>query len=85
MGIEEFLDEDQKNKDVEFIAYRKYYQRIIKHCDFSYRKVLENSNNAISTWFFGHSLASSDKDILTHLLPSSDLASQFSSPPQKAM
>lgn len=79
LGIEEFLDEDQKNKDVEFIAYRKYYQRIIKHCDFSYRKVLENSNNAISTWFFGHSLASSDKDILTHLLPSSDLASQNSS------
>lgn len=83
LGIEEFLDEDQKNKDVEFISYRKYYQRIIKHCDFSYRKVLENSKNAISTWFFGHSLASSDKDILTHLLPSSDLASQFS-PPQKS-
>ena len=31
VGIDEFLPDDQKNKDIEFIDYRKYYQRIIKN------------------------------------------------------
>lgn len=82
LGIEEFLDEGQKDRDIEFIGYRKYYQRIVKHCDFSYRKVLNKPQNSLSIWFFGHSLALSDKDILINLLPSSNLASQFSKTPK---
>ena len=76
LGIEEFLSEDQKNKDIEFINYKKYYQRIVKHCDFSYREMLEKQDDAITTWFFGHSIGSSDKDILINLLPHSDFIYQ---------
>ena len=74
LGIEEFLAADQKNNDLEFIGYRKYYQRIVKRCDFSYRKKLGEESGKIITWFFGHSMASSDGDVLVNLLPSSDLA-----------
>jgi hypothetical protein len=74
LGIEEFLAADQKNNDLEFISYRKYYQRIAKRCDFSYRKYLEKNKDSLDVWIFGHSVASSDRDILTNLLPSSDLA-----------
>lgn len=74
LGIEEFLDEGQKDRDIEFIGYRKYYQRIVKRCDFSYRKKLGEESGKIITWFFGHSMASSDGDVLVNLLPSSDLA-----------
>lgn len=76
LGIEEFLDEGQKDRDIEFIGYRKYYQRIVKHCDFSYREMLEKQDDAITTWFFGHSIGSSDKDILINLLPHSDFIYQ---------
>lgn len=71
VGIDEFLPDDQKNKDIEFIGYRKYYQRIIKKCDFSYRKYLQDAGGVI-TWFFGHSMAATDRDILIHLLPLED-------------
>lgn len=74
LGIEEFLPEGQKNKDIEFIAYRKYYQRIVKRCDFSYRNYLEKQGGRSVTWIFGHSLAVSDKDVLIKLLPCSDFA-----------
>lgn len=71
VGIDEFLPDDQKDKDIEFIDYRKYYQRIVKKCDFNYRRYLK-SEDGIITWFFGHSMAVSDKDILVHMLPSGD-------------
>lgn len=76
LGIEEFLGENQKNKDIEFISYRKYYQRIVKHCDFSYRKQVNSRDFPINTWFFGHSLSFSDKEILINLLPCSEFVTQ---------
>lgn len=30
LGIDEYLTDDRRNKDVEFIAFKKYYQRIYK-------------------------------------------------------
>ena len=71
VGIDEFLSDDQKDKDIEFIDYRKYYQRIVKKCDFNYRRYLE-SEDGVVTWFFGHSMAPSDRDILVNMLPSED-------------
>lgn len=76
LGIEEFLGDNQKNKDVEFISYRKYYQRIVKYCDFSYRKQVNSRDAPINTWFFGHSLSFSDKEILINLLPCSAFVTQ---------
>ena len=30
LGIDEYLDDDRKNKDLEFLTFKKYYQRIYK-------------------------------------------------------
>lgn len=69
IGIDEFTIEEPKDRD--FLAYRKYYQRIVKKCDFNYQKIIsENEDSYI--WFFGHSMAISDGEILRTLLPSSN-------------
>lgn len=40
LGIDEFLLDDRKNKDVEFIAFKKYYQRIYKQTGCEYKKLV---------------------------------------------
>ena len=37
LGIDEFLPDDRKNKDIEFIAFKKYYQRIYKRTGCKYK------------------------------------------------
>lgn len=37
LGIDEFLQKDRKNKDIEFIAFKKYYQRIYKGTGSKYK------------------------------------------------
>lgn len=37
LGIDEYLIDDRKNKDLEFIAFKKYYQRIYKRTGCKYR------------------------------------------------
>ncbi len=69
IGIDEFLPDKIKDTHLAFIEYRKYYQRIVKKCDFEYRKALMQWGDDIITWFFGHSLAVSDREMLIHLLP----------------
>lgn len=38
LGIDEFLSDDRKNKDIEFIAFKKFYQRIYKQTGCKYKK-----------------------------------------------
>lgn len=37
LGIDEYLPEDRKDKDIEFIAFKKYYQRIYKGTGCKYK------------------------------------------------
>lgn len=37
LGIDEYLPEDRKNKDIDFIAFKKYYQRIYKATGCKYK------------------------------------------------
>lgn len=69
LGIEEFLPDKTRNHNVDLVEYRKFYQRIVKKCDFDYRRYISKNDDEISTFFFGHSMAESDKDILRYLLP----------------
>lgn len=69
LGIDEFLDGNVAEKDIDLVVYRKYFQRIIKKCDFSYRNFIKEAEDGVTTFFFGHSMAASDKDVLLHLLP----------------
>lgn len=38
LGIDEYLPEDRRNKDVGFIAFKKYYQRIYKQTGCKYKE-----------------------------------------------
>ena len=38
LGIDEYLPGDRRNKDVEFIAFKKYYQRIYKQTGCKYKE-----------------------------------------------
>ena len=71
LGIDEYL-EDDKNDKLEFIAFKKFYQRIYKSTDSTYMKWVEQIkkypevNNNL--FIFGHSLDKTDRDILKLLI-----------------
>ena len=109
LGIDEFLPKDRRNKDVEFIAFKKYYQRIYKGTGSKYKdwiseikkenkiykekkrniemflkseigftseieerenelKQLKENPPRLNLFIFGHSLDTTDKDILRDLI-----------------
>lgn len=71
LGIDEYL-EDDKNDKLEFIAFKKFYQRIFKSTDSSYMEwvdeIRQNSNYPYELYIFGHSLDKTDKDVLELLI-----------------
>lgn len=42
LGIDEFLPDDRRNKDIEFIVFKKYYQRIQKQTGCKYKMWVDN-------------------------------------------
>lgn len=42
LGIDEYLPEERKNRDVEFIAFKKYYQRIYKETGCKYKEWVDD-------------------------------------------
>lgn len=70
LGIDEYLDENRKNKKTEFIQFKKYYQRIHKKTDCEYAHWFDKTGTFIpnnSVYVFGHSLDITDGDILTSI------------------
>lgn len=77
LGIDEYLSEDERNNNLEFITFKKYYQRIYKQTHYNYVNWLDASRCRIKTfgnnidsnlYIFGHSLDVTDKDILKELI-----------------
>lgn len=76
MGVEEYLPKDKRDKELNFVSFKKFYQRIYKETGSTYKKWLlndsykENScvkfNNHLYIW--GHSLDVTDGDILSDLI-----------------
>lgn len=68
LGIDEYLDDDDKDKQLEFLTFKKYYQRIYKSTGNKYLDWIDEINgnlNVVNTlYIFGHSLDVTDKDIL---------------------
>lgn len=50
LGIDEYLPEDRRNKDVEFIAFKKYYQRIYKQTGCKYKEWVEEIKESWEVW-----------------------------------
>ncbi|SDB68484.1 AbiH family protein [Butyrivibrio sp. INlla16] len=79
LGIEEYLEEPERTNDNYFIEFKKFYQRIYKQTGSNYLSWIE-ANNAfyeanqkakptkINIYFYGHSLAVTDGDIIARLI-----------------
>lgn len=73
LGIDEYLNENEKNINVEFIQFKKFFQRIYKGTGCLYNdwimECFENRLiNELNLYFIGHSLDVTDKDILKKLI-----------------
>lgn len=78
LGIDEYLNTDERNKNVEFIRFKKFYQRIYKGTGCLYKDWISfyleqkvknyNSQRKLNLYFIGHSLDVTDKDILKELI-----------------
>ena len=85
IGIDEYLQGQDKDLDNEYIEFKKFYQRIFKGTRNAYTRWLITSNSyvidafqksrskvhpQVNVYFYGHSLDVTDKDILRQLLTS---------------
>ena len=71
IGIDEYLDDDLVNKETNFIAFKKYFQRIYKKTGSEYKSWLKSMNKSDehnNIYFFGHSLDVTDKDVIEELI-----------------
>lgn len=76
LGIDEYFIEEERSKNVEFIEFQKYYQRMQKKTKCDYKewkeKITEvrkqNKKEKVELYIFGHSLDSTDKDVLLEFL-----------------
>lgn len=73
LGIDDYLVGEERFRNTNFIEFKKYFQRLQKKTGCTYKKWIEEINsskaNAIhNIYIFGHSLAMTDKDILTEFI-----------------
>ena len=63
--------DDRKDKELEFLTFKKFYQRIYKSTGNRYLKCIDDIRNVglnPTLYIFGHSLDVTDKDILKLLI-----------------
>lgn len=80
LGIDEYLTGEERNKNTEFIQFKKFFQRIYKKTGCKYtdwlseyfrendKGVADVSADELNIYIFGHSLDFTDKDILRELI-----------------
>lgn len=78
LGVDEYLSDEEKDKNLEFIQFKKFYQRIYKRTGSIYKdwikeiQIFEKNSHPYNIkqelFIFGHSLDITDKDILKELI-----------------
>jgi len=76
LGIDEYLSEDKRSDEIEFISFKKYYQRIYKKAGNEYKKWLQQIDENVKAgrkeenilYIFGHSLDVTDGDVLREFI-----------------
>lgn len=70
LGINEHLNDGEKDTCLEYIEFRKYFQRIFKGTGEKYKDWLQiaDENEMLQVLFYGHSIDVTDKDILQALI-----------------
>ena len=68
LGIDEYLDATERSKDIEFVRFKKFYQRIFKKTDYNYMNWVNKHAGTKKLFIIGHSLDVTDKDVLQDIL-----------------
>lgn len=83
LGIDEYLDDDRKDKELELLSFKKFYQKIYKSTGNRYLNWVDeikceygdyinpnilSGKGYLGHTFFGHSLDVADKDVLKLLI-----------------
>lgn len=73
LGIDDYLVGEERFSNTTFIEFKKYYQRLHKKTGCVYKKWIEQINKSKegtihNVYIFGHSLAMTDKDVLTEFI-----------------
>ena len=71
LGIDEYLKENQRSQNIDFIKFQKYFQRIQKRTGSNYQdwlKAINENETSTNLYIFGHSLDVTDKDIIQELI-----------------
>lgn len=78
LGIDEYLKDERKNIDNMFIQFKKFFQRVYKKTGNNYAKWISGVQdviggvpmyyNSMELHIFGHSLSSTDSDILSKFI-----------------
>ncbi len=83
LGIDEYLEDNEKDKNIEYIQFKKYYQRIYKKTGCKYKdwikeaaelysygqNIIDNCDNIVADiYIVGHSLDITDRDIMKELI-----------------
>lgn len=83
LGIDEYLNVKDRDNNIEFVKFKKYYQIIEKGINYKFRSWFDEFNkvnisnvkkgNKHNLYIFGHSLDITDKDILRELILRDDV------------
>lgn len=69
LGIDEYLQDDDRDNDNEYIQFKKFYQRIYKRTGCAYLNWINQAKD-LNIYIYGHSLDIADRDILVKLFNS---------------
>lgn len=72
LGFDEYLEGKSRDEEMDFISFKKYYQRVLKGTDNKYiewiKEIEKNKEESNNLYIFGHSLDITDKDVLRKLI-----------------
>lgn len=71
LGISDYLNNDETMNNIDFISFKKYFQRILKKTGCEYKNWLKE-DEVKQVYIYGHSLDISDKDVLKEIIETSD-------------
>lgn len=71
LGISDYLNNDETMNNIDFISFKKYFQRILKKTGCEYKNWLKE-DEAKQVYIYGHSLDISDKDVLKEIIETPD-------------
>lgn len=75
LGADDTLPDAEESTNLCCLKFKKYFQRIYKQTGNDYKKFLdsaESKNEPVNSYFFGHSLAMTDGDVIQEIINRSD-------------